>query len=138
MNGEAPFSQLALRWTSLALGVTLATRVVPGLECRDGVTLVAVVLALVFLNAVLRPLLVLFALPFVVLTLGLGLVVINALLLMLAGALVRGFYVESFWSALGGAAVAGLTNAVTGAMARALSGGGRRRGGGGDDGVIDV
>ena len=54
-------------------------------------------------NLVLKPLLVLFALPFIVVTLGFGLWVINALLFMLVGAIVPGFEVVSFWSALWGA-----------------------------------
>jgi len=134
---------MLLRWGALALGVTLATRIIPGLECRDGLTLALVVPVLSFLNAVLRPFLVLFTLPFVVLTMGLGIVVINALLFMLTGWLVRGFEVGSFWSALGGAVIVGLVNVVVDSvMKRQRHGGGgglsRRDRKRGDDDVIDV
>ncbi|MEO6244376.1 MAG: phage holin family protein [Opitutaceae bacterium] len=109
---NSPLLQLLVRWAVLALGVTLATKIVPGIVCSDGMTLVAVVLLLSLFNAILRPLLVLFTLPFIVITLGLGLVVINAFLFLLVGALVNGFYVDGFWAALGGAIVVGVTNFI--------------------------
>lgn len=104
--------QLLVSWAVLALGVMLATKVVPGLYCNDGATLVAVVLLLSLFNAVLKPLLLLFTLPFIFLTLGLGVIVINALLFYMAGRLVDGFHVASFWSALGGSLIVSITNLV--------------------------
>jgi putative membrane protein len=70
------------------------------------------VLLLSFFNAILKPLLVLFTLPFILLTLGFGMVVINALLFLLVDKLVAGFHVAGFWSAVGGALVVSLTNLV--------------------------
>ena len=105
-----PFLQLLLRWSVLALGVTIATKLVPGIECNEPTTLVIVVVLLSFLNAVLRPLLMLFALPFIVLTMGLGIVLINATLFWLVGELVKGFSVASFGAALFGAIIVSLTN----------------------------
>lgn len=61
--------------------------------------LTAAVLGL--LNAVLRPLLIFFTLPVTVVTLGLFLLVINAVIVMIADRLVPGFHVDSFWWALG-------------------------------------
>ena len=110
--------QLLLRWGILALGVILATKIVPGIHYDDGGTLVFVVLLLSFLNAILKPLLVLFTLPFILLTLGLGVIVINALLFLFVGRLVQGFYVDSFWSALGGALIVSITNLVFSGFAR--------------------
>ncbi len=105
-----PFFALVVRWSVLALGVTIATKVIPGIHYDTLGTLIVVVLLLSLFNAVLKPLLVLFSLPFIVLTLGLGVLLINALLFMLVGRLVEGFVVESFWSALGGALIVSLTN----------------------------
>ncbi len=107
---NSSFGQLLLRWAILALGVVLATKLVPGIECRDGATLVAVVLVLSFFNAILKPLLLLFTLPFILLTLGFGVLVINALLFLLAGRLVDGFNIAGFWPALWGALVVSVTN----------------------------
>jgi putative membrane protein len=102
--------QLLLRWLVLALGVMLATKLVPGIFFEDGATLVVVVLLLSFFNAILKPLLVLFTLPFIIVTMGLGVFIINALLFMLVGRLVGGFLVEGFWAALGGSLVVSVTN----------------------------
>ena len=110
--------QLLIRWLILALGVVLATKLVPGISCSDGTTLIVVVLVLSFFNAILKPVLLLFTLPFILLTLGLGVIVINALLFYWAGSLVSGFYVASFWSAVGGAIVVSLTNLVISAITR--------------------
>jgi putative membrane protein len=104
--------QLLVRWLVLALGVTLATKLVSGITCDTGATLFWVVVLLSFFNAILKPLLVLFTLPFILLTLGLGVVVINALLFLFVGRLVDGFHVAGFWPALWGSLVVSVTNMV--------------------------
>jgi putative membrane protein len=106
-----------VRWGVLALGVALAAHIVHGIGYDDFTTLVVVVLLLSFFNLFLKPLLVLFTLPFIVLTMGLGLIVINALLFLFVGWLVKGFQVDGFWSALGGSCVVSVTNFV---MSRVL------------------
>jgi putative membrane protein len=109
---SSPFLQLLLRWLVLAIGVMLSTKIIPGISYDDGTTLLVVVLLLSFFNVILKPLLVLFTLPFIVLTMGLGMIVINALLFMLVGRLVEGFAVSGFWAAMGGALIVGVTNLV--------------------------
>lgn len=153
---RSPLLALIVRWLVLALGVTLAEKLVDGIDCADGTTLFVVVVLLSFFNAVLRPILVLFSLPFILLTMGLGLVVINALLFLLVGELVSGFVVDGFWSAFWGALIISMTNFFmtllmgrppggggggparpAGGPGPASGGGGPRRVSGGDD-VIDV
>ena len=112
------FTRLLVRWGVLALGVVIATRLIPGIHCEDGITLVVVVLLLSFCNAILKPILVLFTLPFILITMGLGVVVINALLFLLVGKLVDGFYVQGFWPAVGGAIVVSLTNLIVSRLLR--------------------
>ena len=84
--------------------------------------------------------LLLFTLPFIVLTLGLGVMIINAVLFYVAGQLVHGFTVTGFWPALGGSLIVSLTNLVMTQLLRDKKGGPppprRPRGGGGD--VIDI
>ena len=104
--------QLLVHWVVMALGVTLATKLVDGISCDSTATLIVVVLLLSFFNAIIKPLLVLFTLPFIVLTLGLGVVVINALLFMFVGRLVDGFHVAGFWPAVWGALVVSVTNLI--------------------------
>lgn len=131
---NSPFARLLARWLVLALGVVIATRVVPGIHCNDLGTLVAVVVLLSVFNAVLRPLLVLFTLPFIIVTMGLGIVVINAILFLFVGRLVDGFTVTGFWPALGGSLVVSVTSFIVSAFTR--SAGGRRPPPPG--GVIDI
>ena len=115
---NSPFFQLLVRWLVLAIGVTLATKLVEGITCDSTQTLIVVVLLLSFFNAILKPLLVLFTLPFIVLTLGVGVVVINALLFLFVGRLVDGFHVAGFWPAVWGALVVSVTNLVLSGFTR--------------------
>ena len=66
----------------------------------DSTSLILAVLLLGIFSAVLRPILVLFTLPFVILTMGVGLLIINALLYAFVGYLVNGFYVDGFGYAI--------------------------------------
>ena len=70
----------------------------------------AVLLALV--NAFLRPLVILLTLPLNILTLGLFTLVINALMLELVSWLLKGFHVEGFWTAVGGALVISIVSTL--------------------------
>lgn len=106
------FKQLLKTWLLLALGVIIAAHTAGGIGYESSSALVVAVLLLSFCNLVLKPLLMLFSLPFIILTFGLGIWLINALLFMLVGALVDGFHVLSFWNALWGALVVSLTGAV--------------------------
>ena len=110
--------QLLVQWVVMALGVTLATKLVDGISCDSTATLIVVVLLLNFFNAIIKPVLVLFTLPFIVLTLGLGVVVINALLFMFVGRLVDGFHVAGFWPAVWGALVVSVTNLILSGFTR--------------------
>jgi len=137
------FVNLVLRWLVLALGVTLSTKLVPGIHCDDGTTLLVVVLVLSFFNVVLKPLLLLFTLPFIVLTMGLGIWLINAFLFYVAGRMVGGFHVAGFGSALFGALIVSITNLIMNSLMRpppkppsAPPPGGSAGGKGGD--VIDI
>jgi putative membrane protein len=111
-----PLVNLLVRWSILALGVALAATLVPGIRYTTGTTLALVVVLLSLFNAILKPLLLLFTLPFIVLTLGIGVWLINALLFWAVGKLVDGFDVAGFGSALLGAAVVSITNLVVSGM----------------------
>ena len=87
------------------------------------VTLLVVALIFGLVNAIVAPVVKLLSLPFIVLTLGLLLVVINALMLMLTGWITRmlqpfgaEYLVEGFWAAFLGAIVIGLVNWVLGML----------------------
>jgi putative membrane protein len=98
-----------LRVLIVALGLWLASALVPGIQVQDGRTLIGAALLLGIVNALVRPLIVLLTLPITVLTLGLFLLVINAAMLGLVAAFFEGFTISGFWSALLGSMVVSLT-----------------------------
>jgi putative membrane protein len=79
--------------------------------------LLLVALILGFVSSFVRPVVTFFSIPFIIVTLGLFLLVINALMLMLtawiAGGVGIGFHVEGFWNALGGSIVITIVNWAT-------------------------
>lgn len=87
------------RWFVTTVGVLLAAGVIDGVRADTVVALLAASLLLGILNAFLRPILLIVALPLLVLTLGLFTFVINALLLYFVSNLVKGFHVAGFWAA---------------------------------------
>lgn len=100
----------------IALGVLIASSIAPGIKYDSPEALVLVVVLLTLFNLILRPLLILFALPFVILTFGIGILLINALLFYLVSELVDGFTVTNFWWALLGALIVSLTNLGAGML----------------------
>lgn len=105
-----------MRWAVNAVAVLVATQVVPGIECRSWAGLVVAALLLGLLNAFVKPVLLLLSLPLVVVSLGLFLWVINAVLLTFVGWVVTPFEVAGFGSALLGAAVISIVATLLGGM----------------------
>ena len=93
-----------------AFGVFLGSSILSGISYEDSGSLILAVLLLSVFSSVLKPMMVLFALPFVVMSLGLGLLVINALLFSFASYLVDGFHVDSFGYAFLGALIITMLN----------------------------
>lgn len=91
-----------IRWVVLTLAVLAAAAIIPGIHYASFSGLFIAALVLGILNTFVKPLLTILSFPFIIITVGIFILVINALLLMLTGWLVSDFYVSSFWSALGG------------------------------------
>lgn len=113
---ESPFHggvrHALMRILITGIAVFLAIAVVPGLEANSLTAGIAAVLILTFLNVILRPILFLLTLPLIVFTLGLFLIVLNALLLGFTAFLVKGFTVSGFWPAVGGALIISLVTTI--------------------------
>ncbi|MGD1083501.1 MAG: phage holin family protein [Verrucomicrobiota bacterium] len=92
------------RWFFTTLAVLVATQIVEGIHYDNLMGLITATLLLGILNAVVRPVMIFLSLPFVVITLGLFIFVINALLLWWVGHM-RSFHVKDFQSALLGSVV---------------------------------
>ena len=91
---------LVLRLLLTAVSVLIIAHFMPGVHVAGFTTSLIVAIVLALLNLIIKPVLVILTLPVTVLTLGLFLLVINALIIMLCDKLVGGFSVESFWIAL--------------------------------------
>ena len=112
---------LLVRWLMLAAAVWVAAELVSGIYLEGVVSTLVVAAILGLLNLYLRPILVLFSLPFTLITLGFFIVVINAALLGLTDWLVDifggiEFGVDDIWSALLGAIIISLVNMLLGAI----------------------
>jgi len=94
-----------IRVVITGIAVSLAVMIVPGIEVDSLPTGLIAGLVLTILNLVVRPILFVLTLPLIVLSMGLFLIVVNALLLGLTAYLVSGFSVTGFWPAVGGAIV---------------------------------
>lgn len=99
-----------LRCALVALGLWLATKILPGLQFDTAGTLLAAALLLGVVNAVIRPIAVILTLPLTLVTLGLFLLVINAGMLGLVALLLGGFAISSFWTALGASLIVSITS----------------------------
>lgn len=104
--------QFLVTWILTAISIVITAKIVPGLDI-DSVTAAAIAaVVLGFVNAVVRPLLILFTLPLTILTLGLFLLVVNALSLGLVGYLTPGFTVGGFFPAAIGSLVLTFVSSV--------------------------
>ena len=89
-------------------------RMISGIEVEDGSAAIFGAIMLGVSNAIVRPILLTLTLPITLLTLGLFVFVVNALMLMLASAFVDGFEVKGFGAALKGTLALGLLNFLIG------------------------
>ncbi len=104
------------------LPVLATAHVVPGIAVDGWVPALGAAIVLGLLNAVVRPLLLLLTCPFIILTMGLFIFVVNAFLLVLTAALISGFHVAGFWSAVFGSI---LISIISGALNLLVGGTGR-------------
>ena len=83
-----------------AIAVVVLANILPGISVSGFLTAIVVVAVLIVLNMFVKPILIVFTLPVTIFTLGLFLLVINAIIILICDALVSGFDVDSFWYAL--------------------------------------
>jgi putative membrane protein len=104
-----------LHWGITALSLWIASLVFKGLKFDKVSSLVIAALLLGLANAVVRPLLIVLTLPLTLITFGLFILVINALMILLVAKLVKGFNVSSFWTAFFASIVISLLSIAIGA-----------------------
>lgn len=95
-----------------ALGLWLASLLLDGISVSGAGVLLGAGLLLGIVNAVIRPVMIILTLPFTIITLGLFLFVVNAMMLGLVAWFLDGFAISGFWAALGGSIIISLTSWV--------------------------
>jgi putative membrane protein len=105
-----------IHWAIVAAALWVAASVVPGVTVVSVQALLVAALVLGLVNALVRPILTILTLPITILTLGLFYLVVNAAAFALAAALVPGFGVAGFGSAVIGALLVSLVSWVLGAL----------------------
>jgi putative membrane protein len=100
------------------LAVLITAYILPGVHLDSFMTAVLVAVVFGCLNALVKPLLILFSLPLVIFSFGLFLIVINTLIILLTDKLVDGFRVDGFWHALLFSIVMSLVTSILNAIKR--------------------
>jgi putative membrane protein len=97
--------RLVALWIINAVALLVLPYVFSSINVDSFFTALLVAVVLGFVNAVIRPILILLTLPATILTLGLFIFVINGLLFWAAGSFLPGFHVDGFWAGVFGAIV---------------------------------
>jgi putative membrane protein len=112
---------ILIRWVLTTVAILIVPHLISGVRVDSLGTALWAAAILGILNALIRPVLFLLTLPLTILTLGLFILVINALMFQLAGALVSGLHVASFWSAFFASIIVSLVSWIMSSM---VAGGG--------------
>ena len=92
--------RLLINWLITTVAILITAYFLPGVMVRNLTAAVVTALVLGLINAIIRPILIVLTLPLTIVTLGLFIFILNALLVLLTGAIVPGFDVRNFWWAL--------------------------------------
>ena len=111
-RGYSRVMKIIARWLLLAAALLLVAHLYPGVQVTSFTAALVAALVLGLFNALLRPLLVLLTLPVTIVTLGLFLFVINALMFYFAASVLDGFQVSGFVAALIGSLIYSLCGVV--------------------------
>ena len=109
----APF---LLHWAITALSLWVASLLFKGLKFDNAASLIIAALLLGLANALVKPLLIVLTFPLTLVTFGLFILVINALMILLVAWLVKGFKVSSFWTAFFASIFISLLSVLMGAL----------------------
>lgn len=103
---------LFIAWLATAIGLGIATLIISGIKSKNITSFLIAATVLGIINAFLRPALWFLTAPLTVVTFGIFALVINALMIMLAAALVPGFEVKGFGSAFLGAVIMAILGVI--------------------------
>ena len=115
---QSRLKEFIQRWVITTVAVLVATHIVPGINYTSWTSLLIATLLLGLLSAFVKPVLVLISLPLLLATLGLFILVINAVLLYVVGQLMKDFRVASFGAAFWGGVVISIVTLVLNSLTK--------------------
>ena len=111
-----------IRWIVTTVAVFAAEKLLPGIRCDSAGALLGASLLLGIINAFVRPVLLLLSLPFIIITMGLFIVVVNALLMLFVSSVIPAFHVDGFWDAFFGSIIVSIVSWVLSSFFRTSDG----------------
>lgn len=107
-----PITRFFVRWLVCSLGLWIAAGLLGNSISYNGEVTVIIIagLLLAIINIVIKPILVIFSLPALLITLGLFMIVINGLTVYIASKLYTSLHITNFWAAIFAGMVIGLVN----------------------------
>ena len=111
-----------IRWLVTTIAVFAAEKLIPGIHCNSVGALLGASLLLGIINAFVRPILLLLSIPFIIVTMGFFILIVNALMLMLVAQIIPSFSVDGFWSAFFGSIVISLVSWILSSFFRSSDG----------------
>lgn len=118
-NTSFPF---LAKMITTSLAVIIVTYFLPGVSIENALTAIILSAVLAVLNIIVKPVLIFLTLPITILSLGLFLIVINALIILLAAEIVPGFAIDGFWWAVLFSLILSFVVAVLETLQQAMSG----------------
>jgi putative membrane protein len=106
------YMNIILRFLLNGLAVLATAYLLPGVDVTNYQTALLTALVLSIANVIIKPLLIVFTIPITVMTLGLFLLVINAIIILLVDYFVSGFSVKDFWWALAFSLIMSIFNSI--------------------------
>lgn len=104
--------KLIANWVLNGLALFIVSKIISGIHVSDFWSSMVAVVVIGLINALIKPVLLLFTLPINIVTLGLFTFVINAVLLLAAGHITPGFYVEGFGAAFIGSILLSIVSTI--------------------------
>jgi putative membrane protein len=122
MRDDDRMQRFVVRWAVNVVALWVAAKLLAGVAVTGDTALTLVLAGLVFslANLVVKPVLVVLALPLILLTLGIAYFLVNVLIVFLTSWIVSGFHVDGFWAGVGAALIVWAVNALLDGAARRL------------------
>jgi putative membrane protein len=109
-NGFLP--RFLVTWLITAVSLLATAYIIPGISLASFTAAAIAAIVLGFVNAIVRPIILLLTLPLTILTLGLFLLVVNAISLSLVAYFTPGFTISTFWDAMFGSLILSFVSSV--------------------------